>query len=333
MGPRVWGQVLQSHILSSKEEWGSGPAITLIPQDSLIHGIVFSHDRHQTAGMTRPLRLELAGGFYHVTSRGDRRENIYSDDNDRQIWLRIFAETCERFNWVCHAWCLMGNHYHIVIETVEANLAHGMRHLNGVFTQVTNKLHRRVGHLFQGRYKAILVEKDSHLLELSRYVVLNPVRAGMVVDVADWPWSSWHSMCGTTPSPDWLRTDWILTPFGNTRSAAITAYAEFVRAGLGQPSIWSKLKGQIYLGSETFAQQMQASVAQEDLTEIPRAQRRAKALTLAEYQATSENKHVAMARAYASGDYTMQVIAKHFNVHYATVSRAVRQIQLTRKCA
>lgn len=279
--------------------------------------------------MSRPLRLELAGGLYHVTSRGDRREDIYTKDNDRQLWLQIFADTCERFNWVCHAWCLMENHYHIVVETVEANLARGMRHLNGVYTQATNRLHQRTGHLFQGRYKAILIEKDSHLLELTRYVVLNPVRASMVPDVSDWPWSSWHAMCGATTPPIWLCTDWLLSQFGKTRSIAVSAYADFVRAGIKQPSIWNKLNGQIFLGSEAFAQQMQAASGVANLTEIPRAQRRPKALPISDYQSAANSAQAAMAQAYASGDYTMQEIAKHFGVHYSTVSRAVRQITLS----
>jgi REP element-mobilizing transposase RayT len=122
--------------------------------------------------MARPLRLELAGGLYHVTSRGDRREDIYLDDADRMAWLEIFTQTSKRFNWVCHAWCLMDNHYHIVVETIEGNLAQGMRHLNGVYTQTFNRTHKRVGHVFQGRYKAIIVEKDRYLLELARYEVL-----------------------------------------------------------------------------------------------------------------------------------------------------------------
>jgi putative transposase len=128
--------------------------------------------------MVRPLRIELAGGLYHVTSRGDRQENIYLDDGDRLLWQDVMAETCSRCNWVCHAWCQMSNHYHLVLETIEGNLSAGMRHLNGVYTQKTNRKHERVGHVFQGRYKAILVERDSYLLELSRYVVLNPVRCG-----------------------------------------------------------------------------------------------------------------------------------------------------------
>ena len=126
--------------------------------------------------MARPLRIELSGGLYHVTSRGDRRENIYFSEDDRRAWLEVFGQVCERFNWVCHAYCQMTNHYHIVVETPEGNLSQGMRQLNGVYTQLVNRAHGRVGHVFQGRFKGILVEKDAYLLELSRYVVLNPVR-------------------------------------------------------------------------------------------------------------------------------------------------------------
>ncbi|SFJ04736.1 transposase [Nitrosomonas sp. Nm34] len=130
--------------------------------------------------MARPLRIEAPGGLYHVTSRGDRREEIYLDDSDRAYWLVLFGQVCKRFNWICYAYCLMDNHYHIVVQTVEPNLSKGMRQLNGVYTQFFNRTHNRIGHVYQGRYKAILVEKESYLLELARYVVLNPVRAGMV---------------------------------------------------------------------------------------------------------------------------------------------------------
>jgi putative transposase len=141
--------------------------------------------------MTRPLRIELSGGVYHVTSRGDGREDIYLTDADREIWLEVFSQVCARFNWICHAWCQMSNHYHILIETPEANLAKGMRQLNGVYTQRFNRIHEWVGHVYQGRYKAILVERDSYLLELARYVVLNPLRAKMVKRLENWPWSSY----------------------------------------------------------------------------------------------------------------------------------------------
>ena len=123
----------------------------------------------------------------HVTSRGDGHEDIYLSDDDRMAWLETLAQVCERFNWVCHAYCQMSNHYHLVVETPEANLSKGMRQLNGVYTQRFNRSHQRVGYVFQGRFKAILVEKDSYLLELVRYVVLNPLRARMVRRLTQWP--------------------------------------------------------------------------------------------------------------------------------------------------
>ena len=112
--------------------------------------------------MARPLRLEFAGALYHVTSRGDRRDDIYEDDADRTNFLSVLTDVCETYNWVCHAYCQMSNHYHLLIETPDANLSKGMRQLNGVYTQWFNRAHGRVGHVFQGRYKAILVEKESY---------------------------------------------------------------------------------------------------------------------------------------------------------------------------
>jgi len=275
--------------------------------------------------MARPLRLELAGGLYHVTSRGDRREAIFLNDADRLVWLEVFAQTCKRFNWICHAWCLMDNHYHIVVETIEGNLAQGMRHLNGVYTQTFNRTHKRVGHVFQGRYKAIIVEKEGYLLELARYVVLNPLRAGMVKDIADWHWSSYAAMLGIQAKPEWLQSDWILGQFSSQRRRAINLYIDFVRAGVGLPSVWEQLSGQVFLGSDRFLKRMQAMSDKATIGEIPRAQRRPVAKPLDYYQTKHRDAKAAMIAAYATGDYTLQAIADHFGVHYATVSRAVKK--------
>jgi len=274
--------------------------------------------------MSRPLRLELAGGLYHVTSRGDGREDIYLSDADRVAWLDVLGQVCKRFNWVCHAWCQMTNHYHILIETPETNLAQGMRQLNGVYTQRFNRAHSRVGHVFQGRYKAILVERDSYLLELARYVVLNPLRARMVVRLEDWPWSSYPAACGQAPAPEWLQTDWILAQFGRAHATAIRKYVEFVHEGARLPSVWTQLQGQIYLGSESFVKKMQAQIEKKPaLDEIPRAQRRALTQSLTEFEQRYARDE-AMARAYLSGQHSMLAIAAHFGVHYSTVSRAVK---------
>lgn len=277
------------------------------------------------SNMARPLRIELAGGLYHVTSRGDRREAIYFDDDDRRDWLAVLAHVCDRFNWICHGWCQMTNHYHLVIETVEGNLSQGMRQFNGVYTQHVNRKHERVGHVFQGRYKAILVEKDGYLLELSRYVVLNPVRAGLVSEAGQWPWSSYAAMMGDVPAPPWLNIEWVLGQFGAQRPSALAHYRDFVRAGIGQPPLWDDLRGQIYLGSDDFLKKMQDLSGNNVVAEVPHTQRRPLAKPLLAYKQEGADLAAGMAAAYASGDYTMQAIATAFSVHYTTVSRAVRR--------
>ncbi len=278
--------------------------------------------------MSRPLRIELAGGLYHVTSRGDRREAIYRDDQDRMEWLAVLGDVCSRFNWRCHAYCEMTNHYHFVVETPDANLSKGMRQLNGVYTQRVNRRHGLVGHLFQGRFKAILVERDAYLLELARYVVLNPVRAAMVAEATAWPWSSYRAMVGQAPAPTWLETDWLLGQFGRERSRARDGYAAFIRQGVGQPSVWQGLRHQVFLGSEAFAQRhCVASRPPESLREVPRAQRRPLAKPLADFARRYPERREAMARAFHSGVYSMQEIADYFGVHYSTVSRAVRRLE------
>ena len=136
--------------------------------------------------MARPLRIEFPGAVYHVTARGDRREPIFVDDDDRHGLLEVAAQALSRFDAESLAYCLMGNHYHFVLHTRQGNLSLLMRHINGVYTQTFNRRHNKVGHLFQGRFKAILVDRDAYLLEVCRYVDLNPVRARMVKKPEAW---------------------------------------------------------------------------------------------------------------------------------------------------
>ena len=296
-------------------------------QDTRQRGQVFHYHIQNgilASTMARPLRLEFAGALYHVTSRGDGREDIFLADQDRLAWLETLAQVCARFNWTCHAYCQITNHYHVVVETPDANLSKGMRQLNGVYTQRFNRLHQRTGHVFQGRFKAILVEKDGYLLELARYVVLNPLRANMVRRVEHWSWSSYAATCGQIPKPDWLQTDFILSQFGVQRARAIAKYIAFVHEGKGLPSVWSQLQAQVYLGSDVFVKKMQAEVDMKPtLTEIPRLQRRALARALSDY-ARMHERDEAIALAYLSGQHTMAKIAEHFGVHYTTVSRLVK---------
>jgi len=274
--------------------------------------------------MARPLRLEFAGALYHVTSRGDRQEVIYASDTDRESCLEILGNVCERYNWIVHAYCLMDNHYHLLVETPDGNLSKGMRQLNGVYTQSFNRTHKRVGHVFQGRYKAILVQKEAYLLEVARYIVLNPVRAHMVRAAKDWPWSSYRATAGQSTPPIWFNTDWILAHFSKHKLTAINHYRRFVAEGKNQPSIWAQLRNQIYLGSEDYIEKVQRNItAGTGISEIPASQRRAIPKSLEYYEKKYKDRDKAITAAYQSGGYSMKLIAVHFDLHYTSVSRII----------
>lgn len=277
--------------------------------------------------MSRPIRIEFPDALYHVTARGDRREAIFEDDQDRQTFLLILEKTVTQFNWLCYAWCLMDNHYHLLIQTPDGNLSKGMRQLNGVATQTSNRRHHRVGHLFQGRFKAILVDHDAYLLELSRYIVLNPVRAGMVKAPANWAWSSYRASAGLAPAAPWLAVDGVLSQFAKRRSLAQQRYAQFVHEGIKADSPWQNLKGQIFLGDDPFVQQMQAKIEarQRNDVQIPVAQRRPRPRSLPIIERSASDRNAAIVTAYATGAYSYQEIAAYFGVHFTTVGRIVRR--------
>jgi REP element-mobilizing transposase RayT len=228
--------------------------------------------------MSRPLRIEFPGAVYHVTSRGDRREPIFDDDVDRQLLLDVLAHGTDRFDAQVLAYCLMGNHYHFVLYTRSGNLSRLMRHLNGVYTQAYNRRNGKVGHLFQGRFKAILVDRDAYLLEVCRYVELNPVRAGMVPSPEAWPWSSYRAHVGQTPTPHWLDTaglhGYLLGREAVTSADQDLASARYVQlVAQGQQGqgvdLWARaLNKQIYLGDDDFVERMQQQLA---AVEGPRA--------------------------------------------------------------
>ena len=218
--------------------------------------------------MARPLRLEFSGALYHLTSRGNRQEPIFLDDTDRRIFLDLLEKEIRQQGWICYAYCLMDNHYHLLMETSDPNLVRGMRRLNGVYTQAFNRRHKRVGHVFQGRYKAILVDKESYLLELCRYIVLNPVRAKVVQRPEDWAWSSYRGTAGRMKGPEWLAVEKVLSFFSGYQAA----YRSFVAAGVAKPSVWESLKGQIYLGGEDFLRRMERLVEGKAVQGIARVQ-------------------------------------------------------------
>ena len=278
--------------------------------------------------MARQLRIEYAGALYHITSRGNAQEAIYRNDEDRTEFLSLLNITCNRFNWYCHAYCLMDNHYHLLIETNSPTLSKGMKHLNGTYTQYFNRSHKRVGHVYQGRFKGILVEKERYLLELSRYIVLNPVRARMVRAAKDWPWSSFRATAGMSEAHSCLTKDWLLSTFNNNHLKAQQAYREFIQQGKNQPSPWEQLKNQIYLGTSEFVEDMQCKLdPEQSLKDIPTLQKQGAMKPLSYYRQQYSSQNEAMARAYLAGHYTLKEVGKYFGVSYATVSRSVKLIE------
>jgi len=207
--------------------------------------------------MARPLRLEHPNALWHVTARGNAQVDIFRDDADREAFLRILGRTAVLFRWRLYAWVLMGNHYHLLLQTLEPTLSRGMRDLNGIYTQAFNRRHGRVGHVLQGRFKAIVVERETHLMELARYVVLNPVRARLVREASRWRWSSYRATAGSEPAPPWLDVEGVLELFGSSPRRARERYRDFVAEGRRSTyEPWGQVVGQVYLGTEPFREEM-----------------------------------------------------------------------------
>ncbi len=288
--------------------------------------------------MARPLRIEFPGAVYHVTSRGNERAAIFRDDDDRRRFLVVLGRTVVRWGWVVHAYCLMGNHYHLLVETPEPNLSRGMRQLNGEYTQAFNRRHRRVGHLLQGRFKSLLVEKESHLLEVCRYVVLNPVRSkGMrLASPEEWPWSSYRATAGLEAGPALLTVDCVLARFGTGRRAAREEYQRFVAEGIREKGKPVERAG-LWIGSEPFGERLRKLLGEKEAVgEYPRWQRRPDRPELASYLPPDLIKNrvardEAIYQAYVQGRFTQREIGHHVGLHYVTVSGIIRAKERERR--
>jgi REP element-mobilizing transposase RayT len=282
--------------------------------------------------MARPLRIEYAGAVYHITSRGNERKPVFKGDQDRINFLNTLQHVNKRCNWICHAYCLMDNHYHLLIETPEGNLSVGMRQLNGVYTQLFNKLHGRAGHLFQGRYKSIVIQKDSHLLEVCRYVVLNPVRAKMVEKPEVWKWSSYRATAGRESSHPCLTVDWMLGQFSGKRGKAEQEYRQFVQWGINKETIWTEVRGQALLGEDEFADSLVAHLRKhKDVPEIPKSQRYVNRPLLGKIFTEKvirdkQKRDRNIVEAVEKHLYSQREIADHLGLHYTSVSRIISSL-------
>jgi putative transposase len=281
--------------------------------------------------MARPLRIEYPGAVYHITSRGNEKKVVFKDDHDRENFLGTLQRVNKRYHWLCHAYCLMDNHYHLLIETPDGNLSLGMRQLNGVYTQLFNRRHKRTGHLFQGRYKAILIQKDSHLLEACRYVVLNPVRARLVKEPGQWRWSSYSATVGREKPPVCLTTSWVLRQFSSKKGRAEKEYRQFVRRGIGKESIWAGVKGQAILGEDDFVQSLTDYFGRhKDVPEIPKSQRYAARPGLEKILEGSifsdrAKRDRRVREAVEKFGYTQRAVADYLGFHFTYVSRILNE--------
>ncbi|HEV8657416.1 MAG TPA: transposase [Thermoanaerobaculia bacterium] len=216
--------------------------------------------------MSRPLRLEFPGSLWHITARGNEKRCIFFDDDDRRHFIELLGEAVRRFHWILTAYVLMSNHYHAVVELTENSLSRGMKWLNGAYAQWLNLRHDRVGHLFQDRFKSFLIQKEKYFLEVLRYVVLNPVRAQIIARPEEYAWSSHRAILGQIEAPSWLAVDEVLGHFGQGRAAARAQYERFVEEGIcSSRRPWDDLVGQIYLGNESWIEDIRDRV-----TRIPR---------------------------------------------------------------
>lgn len=277
--------------------------------------------------MARPIRLEFPEAVYHVTTRGSDGGDIFADDQDRQRFLEVLGEVVARTGWIVHAYVLMNNHYHLLLETPNSNLSRGMRQLNGVYTQRYNSQHGSGGRVFQGRFKAILVERESYLLELSRHVVLNPLRLKAAKNIKNYRWSSYRATAGEIKPPVWLNTRWVLDQFSRTSTVAQRKYAEFVAAGIKLSSPLEKVKSQILLGSSAFVKKMkQRLLSKVDIKRTKTPPRRPSLASLFPLKARKEKdlRNTSIRRAYQDYAYTMSEIATAAHIHFSTVSKVIK---------
>jgi REP element-mobilizing transposase RayT len=225
--------------------------------------------------MARQLRIEFPGAVYHVTSRGNERRSIFRSDRDRKAFLDFLGSTAQRFGWSVTAWVLMNNHFHLMIQTPQPNLSRGMQWLKGSYAGWFNDRHERSGHLFQGRFKAFLIEKESYFAEVLRYVVLNPVRAGIVQQPEAYRWSSYRATAGLDDAPDWLDVKAALEAFSDDRADAQLRYREFVSDRIASSDcLWDQLTNGMYLGTDDWTKRMRAMVeSRPRSTDHPKAQR------------------------------------------------------------
>ncbi len=281
--------------------------------------------------MARGPRLQIRGATYHVMSRGNRKAVIFEDDADRHRFETLLGEAVDRHRLLCHSYCLMENHYHAVLEVPDTNLSEAMHWLNGVFAQYSNRRHHRTGHLLQGRFKSVLIGDDIYLRAANLYVVMNPVRAGLVVTPSEWRWSSYRATAGLETPPDWLDLGWLNWVFGGrTLSDAQRHFRQLVSAQSDENSIGD----QLVFGNQALREDARAVIgATLHRSRLPREYRALARPTLSElfpHQLPKIDRNTRILRAHVVHGYRLAEIAAYWFVHPNTISRIVQALRTRR---
>lgn len=272
----------------------------------------------------------MPGAVYHVMSRGNRKGRIFEDDEDREQFLNTIGRVWRRYAVRCYAACLMNNHYHLVFDTPRGNLSDAMQYLNGVFSQRSNRRHHRTGHLFEARFRSIIVERDSYLRRVARYVVLNPVRAHLVSHAERWPWSTFRATGGFEDPPDWLYTEWMIAAFSaNTISEARERYVRYVNSPSPKKSPrWSAGA----LGSKAFEKAIRdAAIARDPDRFLPRAHVALGRPSLESLFAipglAGGDRDRVIHLAHVTHGYRLAEISKHLGCDRSMASHALRRLE------
>jgi len=291
--------------------------------------------------MGRPLRIEYLGAWYHVTSRGNEQKEVFKSRADREKFLCYLESATVRYGAFIHAYCLMGNHYHLLLETPSGNLAQIMRHINGAYTNYFNAKRKRAGHLFQGRYKAILVDADEYAGELSRYIHLNPVRAGLANLPEAYPWTSYLNYIGKKKAPGWQTTDWLLRYFGRAPAEAQRKYRAFVEAKIGaaEENPLKEALASTILGGPDFIEEIKGKylVGRKRNRDVPAVaalirqapQKIAERVRLEFQDKPGHARKVAIYLSHRFSGLSLKEIGKHFGIRESAVSQASRRFEST----
>jgi len=267
--------------------------------------------------MARPLRIEFPGAVYFVTAHGASGP-VFRNNADRQTLLDVLAQAVDRYGWVCHGYTLGDDHYQLLIETPRANLSRGMRQVNGVFTQRFNRRHGETGPVFHGRFKAIVVEKDRHLLNLSRYVAMARVRAGRARKPENWKWCHYGKMSGASDGPAFLHTQWTWDQFAKTPGRAKQYFRNFCAKDGDDMELWGELTRGIVLGSTAFAKNVARHAGKGGKRKPPRRP------ALSTLRKKIPDRDEWAATAYRAHGYTLAEIAAAADLHYSSISKIIK---------